>query len=208
MAAPPPVGPGLRTAVLVIDAQNDYIHPGGERPRRLGLDTSECLAALGPLNDLVDGARRAGAPVFYIRNVHAPVNTLPNKWRRRGEGARDLWPTDGTWGAQLHEDLTPPVDGDVLITKHNYDAFQDTPLRLHLDAMGVGTLVLGGFSTEVCIESTARRAFVEGFDVIVAEDATRGGNRAAWEASLRVTAGYFGAVSSSQEILREQGWTR
>jgi nicotinamidase-related amidase len=187
-------------AVVVVDAQNDYVHERGAVQARRGIDLSAGRAAVPALNELIRSARRAAVPVIYMRNVHAVVNTLANKRLRRGQGADDLWPRDGSWGADWYEELERPGPDDLVLTKHNYDSFSDTSLSLHLKALGVDTLVVGGFATEVCVETTCRRAFVEGYHVVVPPEVTHGMSQEATTASLRVLDAFFGAVVPLAEV--------
>lgn len=191
-------------ALVIIDAQNDYLHERGAISIRRGKDLSRARAAVPRLNQLVHAARRANVPVLYVRNTHAPQNTLPNKLLKRGPSTADLWPIDGTWGADWYEGLERPTEGDVVIDKHNYDSFNDSSLSLHLRSLNVDTLVLCGFATEVCVESTCRRAFVEGFYAVVPPETTYGFSPEAVEASLAVIDNFFGTVMSADDV--ERAW--
>ena len=62
--------------------------------------------------------------------------------------------------------------GDVLITKHQWGAFHGTELDLQLRRRGIQSIVLGGITTNMGVESTARQAWEHGYSVVIAEDAT------------------------------------
>ena len=64
-----------------------------------------------------------------------------------------------------------PAAGDVIVTKHQPGAFFNTDLETHLRRRGIRTLVLGGISTNIGVEATARVAYEFGYDQIFAEDA-------------------------------------
>lgn len=64
-----------------------------------------------------------------------------------------------------------PAAGDVIVTKHQPGAFFNTDLETHLRRRGIRTLVLGGISTNVGVEATARVAYEFGYDQVFAEDA-------------------------------------
>ena len=72
--------------------------------------------------------------------------------------------------AQIVPELGP-MPGDLVITKRQWGAFYGTDLDLQLRRRGVGTIVLGGISTNIGVESTARSAFEHGYAQVFAEDA-------------------------------------
>jgi nicotinamidase-related amidase len=64
----------------------------------------------------------------------------------------------------------PPQPSDVLITKRQWGAFYGTELDLQLRRRGVRCIVLGGISTNMGVESTARSAAEHGYELVIAED--------------------------------------
>merc|ERR1712196_154484 len=75
-------------------------------------------------------------------------------------------------GAAFCKEMTP-VDGDVVIKgKKGLDAFPGTDLEQQLVAHKIETVVLGGFLTNCCVESTMRTAYEKGFNVITLTDGT------------------------------------
>jgi nicotinamidase-related amidase len=74
--------------------------------------------------------------------------------------------------SELVEGVARP--GDMLITKRQWSAFYGTELDLQLRRRGVNTILLGGVSTNIGVESTARQAWELGYHLIIAEDATSG----------------------------------
>ncbi|MBN9325848.1 MAG: cysteine hydrolase, partial [Cellulomonas sp.] len=76
-----------------------------------------------------------------------------------------------TWGAQIVDDVAP-ADGDIVIEgKRGLDAFGSTNLDFILRSKGISTVVLAGFLTNCCVESTMRSAYEKGFEVITLTDA-------------------------------------
>ena len=76
----------------------------------------------------------------------------------------------GTWGAAIVEDLTPE-DGDIVIEgKRGLDTFASTNLDFILRSKGISTIVLGGFLTNCCVESTMRTGYEHGYRVITLND--------------------------------------
>lgn len=62
--------------------------------------------------------------------------------------------------------------GDLLITKRQWGAFHGTELDLQLRRRGIRTIVLGGVSTQIGVESTARQAYEHGYELLIVKDAT------------------------------------
>ncbi|MEU6311530.1 isochorismatase family cysteine hydrolase [Streptomyces sp. NPDC047014] len=160
-----------RTALLVVDLQNDFCtgpvaaarFPGD--PDRLGRAAANSVRA-------VELAREtAGIEVLFVRFLGDPAHQGP-AWRRRDEmlGKRPKC-LEGTWGAEFHG-VQPRPDEEVF-TKHAvFDAFLDERLEPHLHRRGIDHLVLAGLFTDVCVDSTARTAFQRGFHVTVLRDCT------------------------------------
>jgi nicotinamidase-related amidase len=62
--------------------------------------------------------------------------------------------------------------GDLLITKRQWSAFHGTELDLQLRRRGIRSIVLGGVSTQIGVESTARQAYEHGYELLIVKDAT------------------------------------
>jgi nicotinamidase-related amidase len=135
-----------KTAVLVVDTQNDMLT--GETP------VYQAEEVVARIQSLLERARAANIPVLYVQHAEA-------------EGA-PLEPNTVGW--QIHANITPH-EGETIIHKRRPDSFQDTPLQQELEARGIGTLVIAGLQTEMCIDTTCRRAYGLGYKVILAADA-------------------------------------
>jgi ureidoacrylate peracid hydrolase len=191
-----------RSALLVIDVQNDYCHPNGSLGRH-GADLGSVAPALANIQRLIEAARTAGAAVIFIRNWHeAWANSAG--WRARvprQSGAGEA----RSWGAEFCG--VTPVPGEPVIDKQRYDAFIGTPLDSGLRALGRSTLVMTGFGTNVCVESTARHAVFLDYHIVFASDATgTADGQAAHEATLATIARHFGPVAATADILA--AWRR
>jgi nicotinamidase-related amidase len=102
---------------------------------------------------LITWAREAGVPVVYIQHCGP-------------EGAID---EPGEPGWEIHPAICP-VEGETIIQKRHPDAFQDTELQNELELKGAKKLVLAGIQTEYCVDTTCRRAFSLGYEVILVQD--------------------------------------
>ena len=104
----------------------------------------------------------------------------------------------GSWGWALVEALGPE-ESELVVQKPRYDAFLRTTLEDDLRARGVSTVVTTGMITNCCVDTTARSAFMRGFDVLVLGDcvATFAEERDLHEASLRNLAQLFAVVADA-----------
>jgi nicotinamidase/pyrazinamidase len=163
-----------RTALIVVDVQNDFADPGG------GLYVAGGDAIIPAVNAAVAAARGAGAQIVYTTDWH-PADT-PHFAKDGG-----VWPVHcvkGTWGAQLHPDLH--VDGDIVrkgtAGEDGYSGFgvrdpqtgeeTTTGLAALLRARGVQRVVVVGIAGDVCVKATALDALRAGFDTTVERAAT------------------------------------
>jgi ureidoacrylate peracid hydrolase len=197
-----------RTALLVVDVQNDFCQEGGFFSRS-GFDVAPCRAAADRLRDVLAGARELELPVLWTMSTNPdPPNYRLPPLRFRG-GASSLEGRRGTdyfvadaWGTQIVADL-PPAPDDVVIRKPRYDGFYRTPLEDELRARGVDTIAVGGVTTNCCVDTTVRSAFMRGFEPIVLRDcvAAFGQERDLHDASLRNLSLLFAVVADASELL-------
>ncbi|MHB9287904.1 cysteine hydrolase family protein [Halobacteriales archaeon Cl-PHB] len=196
-----PIDPAT-TAVVVVDAQKAFTHDDGT-PVRKGLDNTAAKRRLPAIRDLVEVARRHDCTVAYTRSVRRPdgrdapqhtYDVVPAVYR-------DSEPScvAGTLDVEYAEGIDPRPD-EFEVSKVRYDAFTGTPLEHYLRSEGVSTVVLCGFSTNVCVESTARSAHERGFDVVAVSDCCAAGTAEAHEAALANVDRVLGAAVTSDEL--------
>jgi ureidoacrylate peracid hydrolase len=90
----------------------------------------------------------------------------------------------------------------MVIDKYKYSGFVSTYLDQFLKGNSIKTLVITGLATNVCVESTARDAFMRDYHVVVPEDLTEGSTTEAKQWSLANLAMFFGEVVRSEDLLR------
>ena len=167
---------GPQTALIVVDMQNDFVHPDGS------LHIAGAEEAIARVNEEIHAARAAGSPVVYTQDWHPP--DTPHFVEQGG-----TWPPHcvrNTWGARLHDDLDVPTD-PVLVKKgtgmedgysgftvYDLEAEADEPTELDrtLRDQGVERAVIVGVATDVCVRATALDAAKLGYDTEVVADAT------------------------------------
>lgn len=189
-----------RSALLVIDMQNDFVREGAP------MEVPAARTAIAPLQRLIAASRRHDVPVIYTQHVLldefdvSPLETTYNP-RLLTEGMRA-----GTPGVEVIDELAPEP-ADVRIRKHRYDAFYNTPLDSVLRSIrglhGVDTVIVTGTLTEVCCESTARSAYMRDYKVAFVSDATGALTPEAQRATESVMALCFARVLTSDEVLGE-----
>lgn len=86
------------------------------------------------------------------------------------------------------------------MTKHRYGAFESSDLDLVLRSRGIRTVVMTGVATNVCVETTARQAFLRDYYVVFTSDCTAAYSQAEHEATLQNIDAFFGAVVTADEI--------
>jgi ureidoacrylate peracid hydrolase len=72
----------------------------------------------------------------------------------------------GTWDAQTIDELKP-TDADHVILKRRDSAFQDTEINAWLRALRINTIIFSGVDTSICVETSLRDGFNEGYDIIL-----------------------------------------
>jgi nicotinamidase/pyrazinamidase len=164
---------GDRTALLVVDVQNDFADPAGSLSVRGG---EEIIA---PINDEVARALAGGGVVVYTQDWHPEMT--PHFARDGG-----IWPVHcvaGTWGAELHPSLR--VEGERIRKgiggEDGYSGFtvrdpvsgDETPTELEamLRRHDVQRVVVCGLATDYCVRATALDAVRLGFETSLLADA-------------------------------------
>jgi ureidoacrylate peracid hydrolase len=194
------------TALVVIDMQNDFCASGGLVSRD-GRDISAAQAMAKRLPALLESARRAGTLVVFVRCLYTrDANPyLSDVWleqaarERRGGYTSIPVCREGSWEGDWYEDVRPQP-ADIVVTKHRYDAFQGTDLDLVLRSHGIRTVALTGVVTNVCVETTARAAFVRDYYVAVVEDGCAAYVPEDHEHTLRNIRRFFGVTPSIRQL--------
>ena len=187
------------TALLVVDVQNDFASPKGSAAQR-GDDVSASVAMVSRLVRLIDEARRVGLTVVYVKTTHSEWTDTPS-WLYRASQYKALNTCrEGTWGAEFYDGIAPSPSERVVI-KHRYSAFINTDLNTVLKAKGIESVLVTGIATNVCVETTARDAYMYDYYVTMIDDCS-----AAYEAKLHLGTldnmrHHFGLVASSSEII-------
>jgi len=193
------------TALLAMDFENDIVHENGAF-KDFG------FAAMVKQNDvftktarLLDAARRSGVKV-----IHVSLNFRPGHPERPANcglfgalvGANAL--VEGTWGAEIHESVTPR-EGEPVVTKRGVSAFYGSDLALMLAAGGIDTLLLSGVATNFVVEGTAREATDRGYNVVIVGDCCASVSQEAHDAALTTALPFLATISNLDEVIAALG---
>jgi ureidoacrylate peracid hydrolase len=213
-----------KTALIVVDMQNAYLHPDGSFARLWPDANNQEVRAIDPVNDpigagrqfdlgllrraipgtkrLIEGARFAGVPVIFLRYVYRA------DYKDGGVLIHEINPAlatvgyvvDGSWDAEILEELKPDPR-DFVVEKSRYSGFHATRLETVLRSLGTESLVICGVTTHFCVECTARDAHMRDYRVVIASDATDEVNEI-WKQTALASFGYgFGWVATVDEVV-------
>jgi ureidoacrylate peracid hydrolase len=192
------------TAVVLIEYQNDFTSEGGVLHGAVE-QTMDKTGMLDNTKRVVDAARDAGATV-----MHAPITFV--------DGYDELSPhpygilkgvVDGhafvkdSWGAAIVDDLTPAAGDIVIEGKRGLDTFASTNLDFILRSKGSQTIVLGGFLTNCCVESTMRSGYENGYKVITLNDCVAATSIEEHENALTYDFPMFSEPMSSSDFIAQ-----
>lgn len=159
-----------KTALLVMDFQNDLVDPTGKFAASGGPAQVQEKKVLESTAKAIAAARNKGVLVIHIavayRKGYPEVNATAPLFAGVQESEALI---EGTWGADFHPTVKPQ-DGGIVVIKRGVSAFASTDLDLVLRGKGVDTVVLTGFATNFVVEGTAREAVDRGYAVIVLKD--------------------------------------
>lgn len=159
-----------RTALLVIDLQNDTVGEEGAFESSGAAAFARRHGVVERAARLADAFRTAGAPVIHVWHVDEPghVDSTRNAELYRSIAGADAL-VRGTWGA---EPVVARRDGDIVVEKQRMSSFNSTTLDTKLRGLGVTTVVCCGAWTNWAVEHTCRDAADHGYEVVVVTDAT------------------------------------
>ena len=187
-------------ALLVVDIQNDFCAEDGMMANE-GLPLGAVQAMARRVPSTIELARSCGVLVIFVRNVYttAANHYLSDVWleqatrRRAGSYTDREVCAEGTGGWEFYPTIIPEP-GEPIVTKHRFSAFHNTDLDLILRSNAIRSVVLCGVATDVCVETTAREAFMREYYVVFTSDGTATYDDASHAATLKTIDRYFGEV--------------
>ncbi|MFC4601075.1 cysteine hydrolase family protein [Cohnella hongkongensis] len=195
--------PNEQIALALVDVQNDFCAPGG-KSAEWGADLSGVDPAVDRIESLISSARTMGVPIIFIALATASETDSPamKEWyARQGQDPEGVAVCrQSTAGAAYYR--IAPLPGDLEVIKQRYSGFVGTNLELALKSNGIRKLVVAGFTTECCVESTVRDAFMRDYECFVVSDACAAYSVDVHEASLKGMALNFATIVTTQQVVR------
>ena len=179
-----------RACLILVDGINSFFDPAG-------LDYyPEVELTVEPILALLERARRQAALRVHAVERHR-IGLGDYEWKRLPQ--HNLI---GSSDATIFPAFVGPANElEIEVPKRRFSAFFATDLALMLHEQDVGTVVLAGVKTNVCIRATAQDAFANGFSVVIPREATNSNRPHLAEASLEDIGRYMGRVASLAEAL-------
>lgn len=193
------------TAVLIVDLQNDFLHPDGAYGRS-GTSSPEIAALPGRIRPLLDTVRRAGGWIVSTQfslipgRDGAPFISPHLKQLRPFLTTGDFVP--GGWGHSLVDELRP---ADLTVEKIAYSAFYQTRMEFVLSRAGIKTLMVCGIVTNGGVASTVRDAHVRDFNTITLHDGCAAFSPDTHEMAIKAlaTVGQTMSIAEAQTLFGE-----
>jgi nicotinamidase-related amidase len=204
------MGPDIgRSALIIVDMQNDFLHRDGsfahtarEHPEAK-IDMPFLVGTIPNVKDLAEAFRAAGRPVIYVAHVLKPdySDAAFPYWRLGIEPAswNHTHCVEGTWGAEIIDELKPH-EGEHLIVKKGFGGFANTALDTTLRNIGVNTCVVAGVTTCVCVSNTVRGGVEHNYRMVLVSDATAEVSRDTHESELKTMGRIFADVKPTEEV--------
>ena len=203
-----------RTAIVIIDMQNDFCTKDGWVDA-IGGDYTADRAPIEPLQALLPRLRANAVPVIWVNwgNRADLMNMPPNQihlYKNSGEGIGlgDPLPANGapvlekdSWAAAVVDELAPDPH-DIMVDKHRISGFWDTPLDSILKNLGIRSILFAGVNTDQCVLHSLTDANFLGYGCLMLEDccATSSPDFCT-EATIWNVKKCFGFVCSSRDVL-------
>jgi nicotinamidase-related amidase len=168
-----------KAALLVLDMQNYFLDPASHA------FTPSAPAVLPNVKKLILMAQKCNMNIIFTRHVNDSVNAgrMGRWWRDmiiENSYESEIYKTVRLYDGKTvggYEDKTAGRYDCKIITKDQYDAFYNTDLEEYLRSKNVEQVIISGLLANLCCETTARSAFVRGFEVFFPVDATAAYNR-------------------------------
>jgi nicotinamidase-related amidase len=159
-----------KTAIVVIDMQNDTVHPEGAFAETGAAAHATSQGVIGHIRTIIDAAHKANIPVFHNQIVVYPGQvggTNAPIFNMLGPESFKL----GSWGAAIVDQLTPEP-GDIVLQRNRMSIFNGSGIDYMLRNAGITRLVVVGAWTNMAVEHSVRDAADHGYEVTIVSDAT------------------------------------
>jgi nicotinamidase-related amidase len=174
-----------KTAIFITDPQNDFISEGGGAWPLVGENIISGKVVEHQIQ-LREAAKDAGIKVFYSPHMYTKMDY--ENWSSLNGIDKIMFANkmfiQGTWGHDFHPKMKPDDNTVVLNSHKGLSNFWTGDAALQLRQYGIDTVIMAGMAANMCVESHARDAIENGFDVIIVADATAAAGPYAKKAAL------------------------
>lgn len=174
-------------ALIIVDMLNDFVTGS--------LKCDRAQRIIPNIRKLIDAFHKHSLAVIFVNDSHLETDFEMSRW-----GSHAL---AGTEGAQVIPELTPS-ENDIVIDKHVYSSFFETPLDTILRSHKVDTVILVGLHSHLCVRHTAADAFFRGYKIIIPEDGVDSFTEEDHKSGVAYIKEFYGAtVTDTASILKE-----
>lgn len=178
-----------KTALIIVDPQNAYLSEQGSLAYKGYWEQAQKNGALNNLKTLVDSCREHGISIIWAKQSH----NVKNLYRRDSWSAKDT---------EFHPEVSNLVnENDLIIEKPGFNAFEGTTLEINLNTMGINSVIVCGFPSELGVESTVRATYDYGYLPVVISDATASVNQEEQSQALNRFGRLIGFVETTENFL-------
>lgn len=185
-----------KTALLIIDMQNDIAHGDGK------LFIRDAAGRAGAMQSVLVAFREAGAPVIFACRSHRDDGWDVERPRTPLFEAGRGFCVEGTWGRLVIDPLTPEP-GEPIVVKRRFSAFMGTELDMLLRRAGIERLVVMGASLPNSPRATIFDAISLDYEVTVVEDGIATASEETRMANLKDLQAVGVRVATADEVIRE-----
>ncbi len=178
-----------RSALIIVDMQNDFVKEGGNLLVEAAIDTVDNIKSL------IDKARQKNVKVVYTQDTHYKDD---KEW--------EIWPKHcekNSWGWHIIDEIKPGKD-DMVFEKNRYDGFYGTTLDHYLNHVwNIKDLVIMGTVSNICVAQTAASAGLRWYNIITPADCISANTEFDQAMTLRqISTLYAGSVVKSVDDIR------
>jgi nicotinamidase-related amidase len=185
-----------RSALLIIDMQNDIAHPEG---RALIPDAAHKAPVMGAI---LDAFREAREPVIHVVRSYRADTWDVERFRAPAFQADRGWAVEGTWGQRVVDRLYPEP-GEPIVVKQRFSGFAFTELDLLLRRAGVTKVVVVGVNLPNCPRATMYDAVGLDYDVVAVADALATTSDETHRGNLQDLAAIGVRIATADDVIRE-----
>lgn len=157
-----------KTALLIIDMQNDFVLENAP------LRVKEALSIIGNVRKVLDTFRKSGLPVFHVIRSHRKDGS-DIELTRKEVFSKTPYAVEGTKGAEIINELKPK-ENEYIIKKIRMSAFFNTDLDQLLRSLNIKNVIIAGIQTPNCIRATAFDSVAYSYNTYLVEDAVAAQN--------------------------------